>query len=256
MTPYWQSKDGRLVIRNEDAIEALHGWDGPLVSCVLTDPPYCSGASEAARRGKRAGLTPESVTERPLIQMDDLGMLAYEWMARRWFLWARRLTVSGGHLACFTDWRMAPWVQLMMETAGWRSSNVIVWDKMSPGLGSGFRAQHELIVIGSNGQPEWHSYAYGNVLRSMRLTATDHPHQKPTDLLQQIIETCAPDDGLVLDPFMGSGSTLVAARNAGRRAIGLDVAENHCATAAKRLEDPPLLAAIGAEQGALFGEPA
>lgn len=234
MKPYYE-RDG-VTIYHGDAIEALHDWKGPQVSCVVTDPPYCSGANEASRRGKRAGVTPESVNERPLIQMDDLGMLAYEWLTRRWFLWARSITQAGGHLVCFTDWRMAPWVQLMMETAGWRLSNLVVWDKGYPGLGSGFRAQHEFAVIGSNGQPSWHSYAYGNVLKATRLTNTEHPHQKPVGMLRQIIETCSPPNGIILDPFMGSGSTLVAAKEAQRQAIGFDVSESYCEIAAKRLD--------------------
>lgn len=232
VTPYYQ--DERVTILNADSIEVVHNWTGPQVECVLTDPPYCSGASVSAQRGKRSARTPESVTARPVIEMDSMGQLGYEWVTRRWFLDVRAITVPGGHLACFTDWRMAPWVQLMMEAAGWRLTNLIVWNKGYPGLGSGFRAQHEFIVIATNGEPVWHSYDYGNVLTSTRVTRGLHPHEKPNDVLCKLLETISPPGGLVLDLFMGSGTTLRAAKDTGRRAIGIEIDERYCEIAAKR----------------------
>ena len=234
MTPYYQ--DEAVTIYHGDCLAMLS--DGVAlqgIECVLTDPPYCSGAHESARRGKRPALTPESVTKRPIIEMDTFGVRAYEWMTRRWFMWARNLVVSGGHIACCTDWRMLPWVQLMLELAGWRLTNTLVWDKGYPGLGSGFRAQHELIALASNGPPRWHSYDFGNVIAATRLTQTEHPHEKPDDLLRPLIQTCTPAGGMILDPFMGSGSTLRAAKDLGRKAIGIEIEEHYCEIAAKRM---------------------
>ena len=62
-----------------------------------------------------------------------------------------------------------------------------------------------------------------------------HPTQKPVGILHPLIEFSVPVSGIVLDPFAGSGSTLVAAREAGRRAIGIEVQERYCEIAAKRL---------------------
>lgn len=62
---------------------------------------------------------------------------------------------------------------------------------------------------------------------------TGHPHAKPVDLMRQLIGRCPP--GVIVDPFMGSGSTLRAARDLGRTAIGIEISEEYCDTGARWL---------------------
>jgi DNA modification methylase len=65
-----------------------------------------------------------------------------------------------------------------------------------------------------------------------------HPTQKPTDLLAHLVSKHCPPTGLVLDPFVGAGATLLAARALGRRAIGIELDERFCRIAAERLQAP------------------
>lgn len=67
-----------------------------------------------------------------------------------------------------------------------------------------------------------------------------HPTQKPLGILRPLIVYSVPTDGIVLDPFAGSGSTLIAARDSGRRAIGIEVQESYCAAAVQRLRQEVL----------------
>jgi site-specific DNA-methyltransferase (adenine-specific) len=82
--------------------------------------------------------------------------------------------------------------------------------------------------------------------RSMWRRGAVHPTQKPTAILDPLIRYSIPPGGLVLDPFAGSGSTLLTARSLGRRAIGIEADEKYCEAAARRLDELDLLAARGA----------
>jgi site-specific DNA-methyltransferase (adenine-specific) len=219
------------------------------VDAVVTDPPYSSGAHESAKRGKRSALTPESVTPRDVVQGDVMGTFGFLWFLRVWFRQFLTVLSPGGHLACCIDWRMYPIVSAMADAAGMKANNMVVWDKGYPGLGTGFRAQHELVLLASNGAPTWHSYDHGNVIKDMRVTSGEHPHEKPQALMSALIETCSPLDGTVADTFMGSGSTGVACVNLGRRFIGIEVHEPYFDIACRRIEE-------AYRQPRLFAEPA
>jgi site-specific DNA-methyltransferase (adenine-specific) len=68
-----------------------------------------------------------------------------------------------------------------------------------------------------------------------------HPTQKPVGIIRPLVEDSCPLGGLVLDPFVGSGTSLLAAREVGRRAIGIEINEGYCAAAVERLAQRDLL---------------
>jgi len=142
---------------------------------------------------------------------------------------------DGGSFLSFIDWRQWPNLVGALETCNYRVQGMVVWDKGSMGLGNGFRSQHELVCHASKGVPTVADRGIGNVLRYPREPPVDHPSPKPEALMYRLIECVTESGDLVLDPFMGAGTTLRAAKNAGRRAIGIEVEERYCEIAAKRL---------------------
>lgn len=117
------------------------------------------------------------------------------------------------------------------DHAGW-----IVWDKQADGFAQGSPAE----------------LAWTNCLTNLRMfrlnyrgftTKGDpkfHPMQKPERLMRWILELPDLPTGLVLDPFMGAGSTIRAAKDVGRRAIGIEIEERYCEVAAQRLSQEVL----------------
>lgn len=84
-----------------------------------------------------------------------------------------------------------------------------------------------------------------NLMSKLFATTVDsrktHPAEKPFELFKKLIMVSCPQEGLILDPFMGSGTTLVAAKNLGRRAIGIEIEEKYCQIAVERLRQEVLV---------------
>jgi DNA modification methylase len=117
----------------------------------------------------------------------------------------------------------------------------LIWDKGEwPGMGDltfPWGPSHEEIYVLGKG---WHGTREGTVLRCNRLGGNgEHPTEKPVALLERLLRH-APG-GVILDPFMGSGTTLLAAKNLSRRgAIGIEIEERYCEIAARRLDQTVL----------------
>ena len=215
---------------------------------VVTDPPYCSGAfSEAGKQAaKGMGLRSETIRDVGWFVNDNMTSAGLCWLMSMVGGWAKRCVKQGGTLTAFTDWRMTIQLAPAIEASGWRYQNMLVWAKPNPGLGAGFRAQHEIALHFSNGTPEYFSASAGNVLNSARVNSAvrEHQTQKPVELIEAIAEVVSPMGGTILDPFMGSGTTLVACQRLGRHGTGIELDPGYFEIACRRVQEvvdnPPL----------------
>ncbi len=232
-------------LRHGDALLLLGEVKTESVDLVLTDPPYSSGGMF---RGDRAGPS----TNAKYVQTgtiahrgdfdgdsrDQRGFLAWAslWLAESW-----RVTKPGGSCLIFTDWRQLPTMTDAIQAGGWLWRGVVVWDKTNIARPrSGFSARAEYIVWGTRGAYDADIYLQGVISAAApRGDERRHMTEKPIGLLEQLIEIC-PAGGLVLDPFAGSGSTLDAARNRGRHALGFELNDEHLETAGFRLAQTSL----------------
>jgi site-specific DNA-methyltransferase (adenine-specific) len=120
---------------------------------------------------------------------------------------------------------------------------MVVWDKGPIGMGWRYRRSYETVLVASKpgGNMRWfdETHKVENVIRHIRKVIpqkSDHPTPKPVALAEHFIRLHTQEAETVLDPFMGHGPTLVAARNLNRKAIGIELEEKYCEIAAKRLE--------------------
>ena len=104
----------------------------------------------------------------------------------------------------------------------------------------GYRRDTEAVFLcgGCGKGPGVRSSLIGTTRRRVGGPSRGHPHSKPTDLMETLVNACPP--GIIADPFAGSGSTLVAARNLGRPAIGVELEERYCEIIATRLSQAAL----------------
>ena len=226
MRPYYS--DDAVTIYCGDCREVLPGLDRSDVETVATDPPYSSGGFQEA--GKSSGSIGTRGDES--ILLDNLSTRGYQRLMRE----VLRHCGRAEEVYLFTDWRMWVYTFDALEDAGLRVRSMVVWDKGTPGMGMGWRNQHELVAFGKRAgftRKDGAAPAVGNVVQVSRTGNALHPTEKPVDLLTHLLVATGAT-GTVLDPFMGSGTTLVAAKNLGRKAIGIDPVERYCEIAAQR----------------------
>jgi site-specific DNA-methyltransferase (adenine-specific) len=110
----------------------------------------------------------------------------------------------------------------------------VIWNKRIPGLGAQLRYQHENLALFSFGgaKPKGPFFSLFSTVSYDHV----HPHQKPLALLRYVLNFCDPAD-TVLDPFMGSGTTLVACQKLGRRGTGIELDPDYFEIACKRVDE-------------------
>ena len=225
LEPYYT--DGERTIYHGDCRELLPKIRH--VGAVITDPPY--------------GINTKSDGSGKLNPWADYcnAAMFYQW----WIGECRRAVVDNGCLWSCLNWRSVVTFQKAACDLGWPIESMLVWDKcwIGPGGPKGLRPSYELVAlwpglefrIEDRGLPDVQRFKWSS-------RKPHHPAQKPVGLMKWLIDT-VPNEGPILDPFMGSGTTLRAAKDLNRPAIGIEVDERHCETAAERLRQESLFAA-------------
>lgn len=236
-----------------EALEVLLQFAGESFDAVITDPPFSSGG---AFRGDRMGTTGTKYIKsgvkliRPDFQGDNRDQRSFEYWLVLWLTQCFRVARPGSPIVVCIDWRQLPLMTDALQAAGWIWRGIGVWDKteaVRKQVGR-FSQQTEFFVWGSKGaMPKREDVGTLNGCFRHYRDEESRLHQtgKPVPLMIDLVAICRPG-GLILDPFSGSASTGVAALRAGRKFFGIELSDEYCELALRRLE--------AEAQGVGFGE--
>lgn len=230
MKPYYQDDRSGITIYNGDCRDILPTLSP--VDLVLTDPPFEKEAHTLQRRMKRGGGVMK-VEPLPFAKIsDDLrkaSALAMAGLCSKWILtfcqieavpiWRREYEVCG-----LTYKRTCIWVKPdgMPQYSGDR-----------PGMG-----YETFVAMHGPGRSFWNGGGRHGVFTFNKTEGNGpqpHPTTKPLKLMMSLVNLFSKHGDIVLDPFMGSGTTLRAAKDLGRKGIGIEIEERYCEIAARRL---------------------
>lgn len=216
LKPYYD--EGGITIYHGDAREVLSEIQG---DAVVTDPPFKLSQAYSAN-----------------VDADNLDAVASLIDVSRLLL---GIVPAGAMAACFYDNRIMPFGLDAFRRAGWQYLRLLVlyrrWGNAHQLHGWMSTTDPVLLFAAPGAKPTyyggWHHDTY--IKGSPDKEDAGHPAQKPRDFVAQIVARICPDDGTVIDPYAGSGTTLITARDLGRKAIGIEIEERYCEIAAQRL---------------------
>lgn len=219
-------------IHNVECLEFMKQLPDKCVDLVLTDPPYGIDylSNWADSRSK--------------IYHDDLE--AWQTSLPNWLKECSRILTDNGCCCCCCSGGGKTPVSAIFTLEFIKHFNLIqtvIWDKMALGMGWKYRPSYETVVVGSKSKSDYAFYdtslKVSNIFRCNKIIRKkgDHPTPKPVKLMKHFIKLHTQENDIIFDPFMGSGTTAVAAYQLGRRWFGCEISEEYCDIANKRIKD-------------------
>ena len=219
-----------------DCLELMQSIPNESIDLVITDAPYrlnkTTGSATSASKAERwKGNIP--VADKKAGIMNDIHFsewlpIVYEKLKKEahCYIWANDKNICD--------------IQTEAEKAGFRLHNVLIWKKNNCTPNRWYMKNCEFVLFLHKGK----SFPIANLGDAQLFEINNisgknkvHPTQKPVELLQRLIVNSSTENGIVLDPFMGSGSTGVACVNTGRRFIGIELDKRYFDIAEKRIEE-------------------
>ena len=206
---------------NGDCLVGMDLIDNGSVDLIVTDPPYLEDYQSNYRKKKLDKIdnddNPEFIQEYILKCYD---LLKYD-----------------SNIYVFCDYKKIEFFKPLFESL-FSLKNILIWKKNNWGPGDlqgAYAHQYEMILFGSKGRSLLRGKRYPDVLEYDRVSSTLHPTPKPVDLLSFLIENSSDFNDVVFDGCMGLGSTLVAAKQTGRRYIGMELRNDYYSEAVRRV---------------------
>lgn len=226
MKPYYQ--DDMVTLYHGDSMEHLATLDDSSFDCVITDPPYTEEVHANARSSKGNISSAGAIDFEHFT--DDLLDHAFEEMGRvskRWVIstlaWQQAFRISQNSPTTLDFKRLGVWVKTTYAPQVLADRPSSAWEAIV--------YLHKAGQISSWNGGGKHGNYVGNIAKP-----NGHPTAKPVELINFFVEMFTNHGDSILDPFAGSGTTLLAARTLGRKAVGYEMSEKYCELAASRLD--------------------
>lgn len=240
MRPYYE--DDAVTLYHADSRELLPTLDDQSVDCVITDPPYGDKTHESTRtnntaNGRRGNRVLSGNFGFDSVTPDELRILASEWgrVSRAWVV----ANLDYKHAFDFET----------NEPTGLRLLRIGMWVKTNPNPQiSGDRPAQGWEAIAymhrTDCRPRWNGGGRAGNFILPSSQGQGHPTSKPLPMVSQMVRWFTNPGDTILDPFAGSGTTLRAAKDEGRKAIGVELDEHYCEVIAKRLTQDTLFGGV------------
>jgi DNA modification methylase len=210
-------------VMHGDCVEVMRRMQPASIDFVITDPPYIN--RYATRDGR-------------VIRSDN-----FVWVKPA-FAQLYRLLKRDSFCAFFYGWAHIHKFTAAFTEAGFRPVGHLTFPKPYRSGSRFLRYRHECAYLLAKGDPKEPLHPIDDVIQWSGYTGNKlHPSQKHLQVLLPLIKAFCPPQGVVLDPFAGSGSALVAAKELGRQCIGIEIDPQHHRTASMRLEQVTAIAA-------------
>lgn len=244
MDPFYVSEN--VTLFQGDCLRVLSELPDAMADALVTDPPYSSGGFTRADRSAttRTKYTDsESIRELKDFAGDNRDQRGYQYWMALWLSETVRVVRTGGVALLFTDWRQLPVTTDALQAGGYIWRGLVPWAKTQFRPQSGrFASQCEYVVWGSRGvmEADYTLPSLPGFYQSAPPRERDHITQKPLDVMRDLVKI-VPEGCTVIDPFMGSGTTGVAAVLEGRKFVGVELTDHYAQIACQRIS--------GAENG-------
>ncbi|MCY4349717.1 MAG: site-specific DNA-methyltransferase [Thiotrichales bacterium] len=216
-----------MSINSTDAVEWLRSLPDACADLIVTDPPY-----ESLERHRAVGTTTR--LKHSKASSNDWFHVFPNCRFRDLLSELYRVLRRNRHCYIFCDQETMFVLKPVAEEVGFRFWKPIVWDKVTIGMGYHYRARYEFVLFFEKGKRRLNDLSISDVLEFKRVR-NGYPAQKPLELIQALIMQSSQINELVLDPFFGSGTTIVASRRLGRAAWGTDTSRQAHQTTVERL---------------------
>jgi site-specific DNA-methyltransferase (adenine-specific) len=217
----------RYQVFQQDAVEWLLQLAPGSVDLVITDPPY-----ESLEKHRAIGTTTRLKHSKS--SSNDWFSIFPNKRFPELFAAVYRALREDSHFYLFCDQETMFIARPLAEAAGFKFWKPLVWDKRKIGMGYHFRARYEFILFFEKGKRGLNDLAVPDIIEFPRIHK-GYPTEKPKEVADVLVKQSSEPGELVVDPFMGSGSTGVAAISNSRRFMGNDIAEAALELAAQRL---------------------